>query len=119
MTNHSEERRCRWCGRRLPEQRGPGRRRIYCKQGCRQQAHISRKLAASHGLSPGEAIVRRDDLARIQGYLFELQAALEDVDGDLARARREGKVPDYRDAFEWLYRAAEPLRSRWIEPRDR
>lgn len=113
MRRPSEAPRCRWCGRKIPEQQGPGRRRIYCKQGCRQQAHISRKLAAVHGLAADEVIVRRADLEVLQGHLYELQTALEDVEADL---QRDG---DYREAYRWLHRAAAPFSALWIEPRGR
>ncbi len=109
--------RCGWCGRELPQQGGAGRRRIYCKQGCRQQAHIARKLAASHGLGPDELIISRRDLEELQGHLYGLQAALEDVEDDLEQARRSGREPDYREAFEWLRASAVPLRSFWVEPK--
>jgi hypothetical protein len=46
-----------------------------------------------------------------------LQSALEDVEGDLEQAKKAGLLPDYRDAFSWLYESAQQLRSAWIEPR--
>jgi len=117
MTKRPLKTRCGWCGRELPKQGGPGRRRVYCKQGCRQQAHMARKLAASHGLGPDDLIISRRDLEELQGHLYGLQAALEDVDADLEQAQRSGVEFDYRDAYEWLYAGARPLRSTWIEPR--
>jgi len=78
---------------------------------------MARKLAAAHGLGADELIISRRDLEELQGHLYGLQAALEDVDGDLEQARREGAQVDYRDVYDWLYAAAQPLRSIWIEPR--
>ena len=107
--------RCRWCGRPIDARPGPGRPRTYCRQGCRQQAHTARKLAHSHGLGDGDVIVARDTLDQLQGALYCLQAAIEDVDRDLAEA------PDDPDeaarALAWLLDNARPLASTWVEPR--
>jgi len=46
--------------------------------------------------------------------LYGLQAALEDVDRDLSAARDEQA---YREAFNWLRGACEPLGKYWIEPK--
>lgn len=78
---------------------------------------MARKLAAAHGLGPNELIISRHELEELQGHLYGLQAALEDVDGDMAQAIQAGLEPDYRDAYEWLYASAQPLRATWIEPR--
>jgi len=78
---------------------------------------MARKLAAAHGLGPDDLIISRRDLEELQGHLYGLQAALEDVDGDLDGAQRAGLDVDYREAYEWLYASAQPLRSIWIEPR--
>lgn len=78
---------------------------------------MARKLAAAHGLGPTDLIISRHDLEALQGHLYGLQAALEDVDGDLNQAREAGLEFDYREAYEWLYANAQPLRSTWIEPR--
>ncbi len=78
---------------------------------------MARKLATAHGLGPDDLIVPRRDLEELQGLLYGLQAALEDVEGDLDQASQAGLEPDYRDAYEWLHTSAQPLRSIWIEPR--
>ncbi len=78
---------------------------------------MARKLAVSHGLGSDELIISRMDLETLQGHLYGLQAALEDVDADLSRAGQQGTEPDYREAYEWLYASAQPLRGLWIEPR--
>jgi hypothetical protein len=106
--------RCRWCGRRFDRKPGPGRPKEFCRQGCRQQAHMARKLADAYGLGPGDVIVSRDALEQLQGALYCLQAAIEDVDRDLADARTKG---DLQDALRWLLDNARPLSSVWIEPR--
>jgi hypothetical protein len=109
-----DERRCRWCGRRFVPTPGRGRPRLYCRQGCRQQAHMARKLAAAHGLDAGELVVSRADLEELQSRLYSLQAAIEDVDGDLAASSDPSSVAD---ALGWLLENARPLAQLWIEPR--
>jgi len=78
---------------------------------------MARKLATTHGLGPDDLIISRRDLEELHGHLYGLQAALEDVEGDLEQSRRSEIEPDYREAYEWLYASAQPLRSLWIEPR--
>ena len=78
---------------------------------------MARKLAAAHGLGPDDLIISRRELEGLQGHLYGLQAALEDVESDLERARQSDEGPDYREAFEWLHAGAKPLHKVWIEPR--
>jgi hypothetical protein len=78
---------------------------------------MARKLASVHGLGSNDLIISRTALEELQGHLYGLQAALEDVDGDIEQAQQAGLDVDYREAFEWLYASAQPLRSAWIEPR--
>ncbi|MGZ4681929.1 MAG: hypothetical protein ACXV8G_05675 [Acidimicrobiales bacterium] len=75
---------------------------------------MARKLAASHGLGDDDLIVSRTDLEELQSRLYCLQAALEDVDRDLAVS--DGP-DDVREAFTWLVENARPVASVWIEPR--
>ncbi|MCB9372647.1 MAG: hypothetical protein H6518_07675 [Microthrixaceae bacterium] len=105
--------RCGWCGAPLADQPAVGRRRRYCRQGCRQQAYLARKLAAAHALGDDEVVVRRDDLVEVQDRLYALQAALEDVRGDLAEATGPD---DVRRALDWLVSQAEPVAGLWITP---
>ena len=113
------EQRCRWCGRPLAERAGPGRPRRYCRQGCRQQAHLARKLAAAHGLGDDDVIVSRETLDELQSRLYCLQAALEDVGRDLEALDRTGAddVTELRQILAWLVDNAEPAAALWIEPR--
>lgn len=106
--------RCRWCGRLFQPTSGPGRPKHYCRQSCRQQAHLARKLAAAHGLGEGDVIVDRERLEELQGALYCLQAAIEDVDRDLAEA--SGPL-ETAGALRWLLENARPLAGAWIEPR--
>jgi hypothetical protein len=53
-------------------------------------------------------IVSRCDIDTLHDRLYELEAAIEDVERDLATAGRP-RVADYREALEWLLRAARAL----------
>jgi hypothetical protein len=75
---------------------------------------MARKLADSHGLGDDDVIVSRERLEELQGSLYALQAALEDVDRDLADS---SEPADVAEALAWLRENAEPLRAVWIEPR--
>ena len=106
--------RCRWCGRLFAEQPGRGRPRRYCRQGCRQQAHLARKFAAAHGLGDDDLIIGRRQLEDLQGALYCLQAAIEDVDADMAGSPSAREV---RLALDWLLDNARPAAAIWIEPK--
>jgi len=58
--------------------------------------------------------VSRDALEDLQSRLYCLQAALEDVDRDLAASSEPG---DVAEALGWLAENARPLATTWIEPR--
>jgi hypothetical protein len=68
----------------------------------------------AHGLGDDDVIVDRTALEELQGALYGLQAALEDVERDLAAS---SKPADVAEALAWLRRNAEPLARFWIEPR--
>ena len=114
MTKLPMVERCRWCGRRLPERAGTGRPRRYCRAGCRQQAHLARKFAAAHGLGDDDVIVDRRQIEELQDALYCLQAAIEDVDGDLSGRPSAAEV---RTALTWLLDNARPLAAMHLEPK--
>ena len=107
MTEPGVTRRCRWCGRGFEVQPGPGRPRLFCRQGCRQADYIARQRVAEAGLSEAELIVTRAALDDLRDRLYVLEAAVEDVDRDLATA---GEDPEeVRRALDWLLQAVRPL----------
>jgi hypothetical protein len=75
---------------------------------------MARKLAATHGLGDDDLIVSRTALDELQSRLYCLQAAIEDVDRDLATA---AEPDDVAEAFGWLMENARPVAALWIEPR--
>jgi hypothetical protein len=58
--------------------------------------------------------VDREALEELQSRLYCLQAALEDVDRDLAASLEPA---DVAEALSWLAENARPLATTWIEPR--
>lgn len=78
---------------------------------------MARKLAAGHGLGDDDLVVSREQLEELQSRLYCLQAALEDVDRDLAASADPADPADLREALEWLQENARPVAELWIEPR--
>ena len=72
-------------------------------------------MARSHGLADGDVVVTRTTLEELQGALYCLQAAIEDVDRDLAVGRPT--AAEVREALDWLLVNARPAADCWVEPR--
>jgi len=75
---------------------------------------MARKLAASHGLGDDDVIIDRQRLEDLQSALYCLQAAIEDVDRDLAG---RPTANERAEALRWLLDNARPVADLWIEPR--
>ena len=99
----------------MPDPAKTGRPRRFCRAGCRKQAHLARKFAELHGLGDDDVIIDRLQLEELQGALYCLQAAIEDVDRDLAAAKPT--AADVREALDWLLVNARPAAACWVEPR--
>ena len=84
MTKPVEGRRCRWCGRALPDPARTGRPRQFCSQACRQRDFISRLRSQEAGLSEAELIVTREELNELRDRLYELECTVADARADLA-----------------------------------
>jgi uncharacterized membrane protein affecting hemolysin expression len=67
---------------------------------------VARQRNAEAGLSEAELIVTRAALDELRDKLYVLEAAVEDVDRDLAQSHDE---TDVREALSWLLSAARPL----------
>jgi len=107
--------RCAWCSRPVEQPPGAGRRRTYCRQGCRQQAYVARRQSGALELSADDVVVSRAGLEELAGALYCLAAALQDVDADLAEAGDDPR--ELRLALDWLADNARPVASLWLEPR--
>jgi hypothetical protein len=97
---------CRWCGRGIEVRPGPGRPREFCGASCRQADYVARQRRTEVGLSESELIVARSELEALRDRIYVLEAAIEDVDRDLAAAEGE---QDVREALTWLLDAARPV----------
>jgi hypothetical protein len=111
-------RRCRWCGRPVAATPGPGRPREYCRRSCRQRDYEARRRSSELGIGDAHLVVARAELDDLHDRLYELQAAIEDVDRDLAAADPPGEL-DYREALTWLLSVARPLAERRFGDPDR
>ena len=100
------ERRCRWCGRRFEVVVGPGRPREFCRRSCRQRDYEARQRSSELGLSEGELVMARGELDAFHDLLYVLEAAIEDVDRELAA---DPSPEAYAEAVAWLLDAARPL----------
>ena len=67
-----------------------------------------------HGLDTADLVVSRTALEDLQSRLYCLQAAIEDVDRDLALS---AEPADVAEALRGLLENARPLADAWIEPR--
>lgn len=110
----SGERRCRWCRRALPEQAGPGRKKEFCSQRCRQWDWVSRQRAAELAISDSELVVARAELDRLHDDLYVLACAVDDTERDLQAAGERVAAKELAEMLEWLLDAARPLRERQI-----
>lgn len=70
---------------------------------------MARKLASAHDLSSDQVVISREDFEALQGGLYELESALEDVANDIDLARGAGEAPDFQAALDWLVRVARPV----------
>jgi hypothetical protein len=107
VTEYDQQQRCRWCSRPLEQREGPGRKRQFCKQSCRQADYVARQRASEAGLTEHELIVTRQALEELRDKLYVLEAAVEDVERDRASANT---AQELEEQLEWLLEAARPLK---------
>ena len=93
---------------------GPGRPPRFCRRSHRQRAYEARNLAEAHALGDDDVLVSRTSFEQLRDLLYRLEAALQDVDNDLANAA-DGDA--FRDALWHLYRTAAAVRAVSFEPR--
>ncbi|MBA3604615.1 MAG: hypothetical protein M3487_07635 [Actinomycetota bacterium] len=110
----SQERRCRWCRRALPERNGRGRPKEFCSQRCRQWDWVARQRARELELSDGEVVMARATLDELHDELYVLACAVDDADRDLDTLGSRPTPEELRQIIDWLLEAARPLRNREI-----
>ena len=108
------DRRCRWCRHVLIEKDGPGRRKEFCSQKCRQWDWVSRQRAQDLQLSENELVMTRDELDSLKDQIYVLHCALIDARKDLEHPRHTKE--SLRDILRWLMEAAEPVAAASLNP---
>ena len=117
MTKPLRVERCRWCGRRFERGGGPGRPRTFCRRSCRQRDYEARALAKELGLGDAELVVARQRLDELHDGIAMLEAAIEDVERDVAEAPTD--PAELARALQWLLTAARPLVDLRLDPQRR
>lgn len=110
----AEDRRCRWCRHVLPESHGPGRRKEFCSQKCRQWDWVARQRAHDLELSENELVMTRDELDTLKDQIYVLHCAVIDAQQDL-RSGRPTK-DSLLELLHWLIEAAEPVTAASLTP---
>ena len=105
----TEDRRCAWCRRMLPERGRTGRPRAYCSQRCRQWAWVARQRAAELQLSEHELVVTKAALDELHDQLYVLACAVEDAERDLAAAGSRVTKAELGELLAWVLDAARPV----------
>ncbi len=109
-----ERRRCAWCGTSFELSGGPGRPPRFCRRSHRQRAYEARQTAATHGLGPDDVLISRATYEELRDLLYQIDSALQDVDGDLAGG---AAGEEYRQALWHLYGTAAGVRRLSFEPK--
>jgi len=87
---------------------GPGRPREFCRQSCRQRDYEARLRSAEVGLSDSELVIARVELEQLRDALYVVEAAVEDVDRDLA-APGGTEPAEVKRSLDGLLEAVRPL----------
>jgi hypothetical protein len=100
---------CRWCGREIAVS-DAGRRRLYCRQSCRQRAYEHRNALKGTGLPPDSVILSAQEAADLSDRWFAARCAAEDVATAIAENADIGELRELSTRLVTLARAAERLR---------
>ena len=113
MTEKVRGQECRWCRRPIDRAPGRGRPKLFCRPACRQAAYRARQLAAGHGLSEDEVVIRQQALDDLADAQYLLATALEDVEVDVSEATG---AEDLEAALAHLVEACGPLARLRLRP---
>jgi hypothetical protein len=100
----------------IPPRSGPGRKRQFCSQRCRQWDWVARQRARELQLSEDELVIARAELDRLHDDLYVLACAVDDTERDLSDAGPEATPEELRRILDWLVQSAKPLRNRELQP---
>lgn len=106
--------RCRWCRHVLTPQDGPGRRREFCSQKCRQWDWVARQRASELALSENELVIAREELDTLKDQIYVLHCAVVDARRDLEKPRQTKET--LAELISWLLEAAEPVAAASLSP---
>lgn len=106
--------RCRYCRKVFAVASGPGRKKEFCSQACRQWDWVGRQRARELQLSEDELVVARAELDALYDDLFVLSCAVSDTERELTAGASSARA--LREALDWLLDAARPLRDRTVNP---
>ena len=110
----ADSRRCRWCRHLLVATNGPGRKREFCSQRCRQWDWVARHRASELELSENELVVAREELDELKDLIYVLHCAVIDARRDLEGSRQT--VKSLTEVLGWLLEAAEPVAMASLSP---
>ena len=110
----ADGRRCRWCRHVLPAASGPGRKREFCSQRCRQWDWVARQRASELELSENELVVARGELDELKDMIYVLHCAVVDARRDLESPRQTKE--SLTELLGWLLDAAEPVAMASLSP---
>jgi len=113
-SDKAPEARCLYCRRVLPERSGPGRKKVYCRQACRQWDWVGRQRARELKISEDELVVTRRELDALYDDLYVLACAVDDTTREMKAQKQT--TASLRESLEWLLDAARPLRDRTLAP---
>lgn len=107
MPRRSES--CRWCGREIALSEA-GRRRLYCRQSCRQRAYEHRNALKGTDIPPDSVVLSAREAADLIDRWFAARCAAEDIATAIAEDAEVHELVELSERLVSLARAAERLR---------
>jgi hypothetical protein len=98
----------------LAQSDGPGRKKEFCSQKCRQWDWVARQRATELELSENELVVTRDELDKLKDQIYVLHCAVIDARTDLAVGRHT--KDSLLEMVNWLLEAADPVAAASLSP---
>lgn len=100
---------CRWCGREISVS-DAGRRRLYCRQSCRQRAYEHRNALKGTDIPSDSVVLSAQEAADIIDRWFAARCAAEDIATAIAEDADAVELKELSARLVTLTREAERLR---------
>lgn len=100
---------CTWCGRQVPDA-GVGRRRLYCRQSCRQRAYEQRNAVKGTTIPENAVVLSVDEATAVSDRAYEVRCAAEDIFTALTEGADNAELTSLCEELMRLAREAERLR---------